>query len=174
MPRPTKGPRLGGGPAHERLLLAGLAAQLFTPISTLRAAVEGDHTITVRVTPENLGPVTVHAHVAHGELDVQLFAPTTHAREALAAMLPDLRRDLASAGSPGTSTSVALGTGDGAQRGSANPFSSGAGQQGGGPRSDRWGDTRLRADPATAARPSASATPTSPNRAANALLDVLA
>jgi large subunit ribosomal protein L17 len=30
MPRPTKGPRLGGGPAHERLLLAGLAAQLFT------------------------------------------------------------------------------------------------------------------------------------------------
>jgi large subunit ribosomal protein L17 len=30
MPRPTKGPRLGGGPAHERLLLANLAAQLFT------------------------------------------------------------------------------------------------------------------------------------------------
>ncbi|WP_144719917.1 50S ribosomal protein L17 [Agrococcus jejuensis] len=30
MPRPTKGPRLGGGPAHERLLLANLAAALFT------------------------------------------------------------------------------------------------------------------------------------------------
>ncbi|MFK4761851.1 50S ribosomal protein L17 [Microbacterium sp. ZW T5_45] len=30
MPKPTKGPRLGGGPAHERLLLANLAAQLFT------------------------------------------------------------------------------------------------------------------------------------------------
>ena len=30
MPTPTKGPRLGGGPAHERLLLANLAAQLFT------------------------------------------------------------------------------------------------------------------------------------------------
>src|SRR3954469_18849912 len=29
MPTPTKGPRLGGGPAHERLLLAGLATQLF-------------------------------------------------------------------------------------------------------------------------------------------------
>ena len=29
MPTPTKGPRLGGGPAHERLMLAGLAAQLF-------------------------------------------------------------------------------------------------------------------------------------------------
>ncbi|MFA4840307.1 MAG: 50S ribosomal protein L17 [Agrococcus sp.] len=30
MPKPTKGPRLGGGPAHERLLLANLAAALFT------------------------------------------------------------------------------------------------------------------------------------------------
>jgi large subunit ribosomal protein L17 len=30
MPKPTKGPRLGGGPAHERLLLANLAASLFT------------------------------------------------------------------------------------------------------------------------------------------------
>src|SRR4051812_6254948 len=29
MPTPTKGPRLGAGPAHERLLLAGLATQLF-------------------------------------------------------------------------------------------------------------------------------------------------
>ncbi|MGT2425974.1 50S ribosomal protein L17 [Amnibacterium kyonggiense] len=29
MPRPTKGPRLGGGPAHERLLLGQLASQLF-------------------------------------------------------------------------------------------------------------------------------------------------
>src|SRR5213083_2067466 len=29
MPRPKKGPRLGSGPDHERLLMAGLAAQLF-------------------------------------------------------------------------------------------------------------------------------------------------
>jgi large subunit ribosomal protein L17 len=29
MPTPTKGPRLGGGPAHERLILANLASQLF-------------------------------------------------------------------------------------------------------------------------------------------------
>ena len=29
MPKPTKGPRLGGGPAHERLMLANLAAALF-------------------------------------------------------------------------------------------------------------------------------------------------
>ena len=30
MAAPTKGPRLGGGPAHERLMLANLAAALFT------------------------------------------------------------------------------------------------------------------------------------------------
>ena len=29
MPTPTKGPRLGGGPAHERLMLANLSAALF-------------------------------------------------------------------------------------------------------------------------------------------------
>src|ERR671939_1218862 len=29
MPTPTKGPRLGAGPAHERLLLANLATALF-------------------------------------------------------------------------------------------------------------------------------------------------
>src|SRR5690348_16544512 len=30
MPTPTKGPRLGAGPAHERLMLANLATSLFT------------------------------------------------------------------------------------------------------------------------------------------------
>ena len=29
MPRPSKGPRLGSGPAHEKLLLRTLAEQLF-------------------------------------------------------------------------------------------------------------------------------------------------
>jgi large subunit ribosomal protein L17 len=29
MPTPTRGPRLGGGPAHERLILANLAQSLF-------------------------------------------------------------------------------------------------------------------------------------------------
>jgi large subunit ribosomal protein L17 len=30
MPKPSKGQRLGAGPAHQRLMLGGLAAQLFT------------------------------------------------------------------------------------------------------------------------------------------------
>jgi large subunit ribosomal protein L17 len=30
MPTPTKGPRLGGGPSHERMIIANLARALFT------------------------------------------------------------------------------------------------------------------------------------------------
>ena len=30
MPKPRRGPRLGSGPAHEKLMLGGLASQLFT------------------------------------------------------------------------------------------------------------------------------------------------
>ena len=30
MPRPKKGPRLGSGPAHQKLMLGGLAGSLFT------------------------------------------------------------------------------------------------------------------------------------------------
>ena len=30
MPKPTKGPRLGSNPAHQKLMLSTLAAQLFT------------------------------------------------------------------------------------------------------------------------------------------------
>ena len=29
MPQPTKGPRFGGSPAHQRIILANLATQLF-------------------------------------------------------------------------------------------------------------------------------------------------
>ena len=29
MPKPTKGPRLGGSPSHERIMLANLACSLF-------------------------------------------------------------------------------------------------------------------------------------------------
>ena len=29
MPKPTKGPRLGGTPTHERIILRNLASQLF-------------------------------------------------------------------------------------------------------------------------------------------------
>jgi hypothetical protein len=54
MPTPSKGPRLGGGPAHERLLLAGLATALF----------EHDRITTTEAKAKRLRP----AGRAHGHL----------------------------------------------------------------------------------------------------------
>jgi flagellar hook-length control protein FliK len=83
-----------------------LAAQLAPPIVRLREAAPGEHVLTVAVTPENLGPVQVRAHVGPEGVRVELVAPTDEARRALAAMLPDLRRDLAQ-GALGTSVQIA-------------------------------------------------------------------
>lgn len=75
-----------------------MAPQLAKPIFTLAAAAPGEHVMTVKVTPENLGPVTVQAHIGADGVKVELFAPTDAGRAAVQAVLPDLRRDLADAG----------------------------------------------------------------------------
>ncbi len=58
--------------------------------------------MTVHVTPDALGPVTVRAHVGADGVRVELFAPTDGGRDALRAILPELRRDLTGAGLSGT------------------------------------------------------------------------
>ncbi|MCU1546794.1 MAG: hypothetical protein JWP30_1894, partial [Homoserinimonas sp.] len=77
---------------------APFSQQLGQPIFTLAAAGNGDHVMTVTVTPDNLGPVTVRAHVSADGLRVELFAPNDFGREAIRAILPELRRDLAGGG----------------------------------------------------------------------------
>jgi flagellar hook-length control protein FliK len=79
-----------------------LDAQLARPVFTLAAAGRGEHVMTVHVTPDTLGPVTVRAHVGADGVRVELFAPTDAGRDALRAILPDLRRDLVSTGLSGT------------------------------------------------------------------------
>lgn len=54
--------------------------------------------MTVSVTPDNLGPVTVRAHVGADGVRVELFAPNDLGRDAIRAIIPELRRDLAGAG----------------------------------------------------------------------------
>ena len=54
--------------------------------------------MTVSVTPDSLGPVTVRAHVGPDGVRVELFAPSALGRDAIRAILPDLRRDLAGTG----------------------------------------------------------------------------
>ena len=92
-----------------------IAQQLQGPLLSLRSAPEGEHVLVVRVTPDHLGPVTVHATVSHGDLAVQLFATSADARDALSTMLTDLRRDLG-AGTAGSATTLSLGTGDAPQQ----------------------------------------------------------
>jgi flagellar hook-length control protein FliK len=95
-------------PATPAAPQAPLSEQIGRPILDLRGAAHGEHIVTVRVTPDNLGPVTVRAHVSGDGIRVELFAPTDQARDALKAILPDLRRDLAQSG-PGSSLGIAAG-----------------------------------------------------------------
>jgi flagellar hook-length control protein FliK len=75
-----------------------LTTQIFKPIFSLSSAQPGEHVLTISVTPNNLGPVTVRAHVTGEGIRLELFAPTDLARDALRGILPDLRRDLAGSG----------------------------------------------------------------------------
>ncbi|MCU1636130.1 MAG: hypothetical protein JWQ68_1369 [Cryobacterium sp.] len=74
-----------------------LTAQVSGPLSHVFGK-PGEHVLTVSVTPDNVGPITVRAHVTADAIRVELFAPTDLGREALRAILPDLRRDLAGSG----------------------------------------------------------------------------
>jgi flagellar hook-length control protein FliK len=112
---------------------------------------------------------------------VELFAPTAVARDALNAMLPDLRRDLAAASSaanaPG-STSLDLGTGSAPSDSSGRGFAGSPGS-GGGASGDRSGaGTPQRWQPARvddlAARSAAAPSSSRTRSGGTSLLDVLA
>lgn len=74
-----------------------LLPQITAPVLSLAQAPDGDHSLTLTVSPENLGPVTVRAHISGGAIHIELHAPNDLGREALRAILADLRRDLAAA-----------------------------------------------------------------------------
>jgi flagellar hook-length control protein FliK len=76
----------------------GFASQLARPIFTLASAGAGSHTVMVAVNPENLGPVTVQAHISAAGVRIELFASNAEGREVLRQSLPDLKRDLTGAG----------------------------------------------------------------------------
>ncbi|KFF61075.1 hypothetical protein JF66_00345 [Cryobacterium sp. MLB-32] len=53
-----------------------LTTQVAKPLFTLSGVKPGEHVLTITVTPENLGPLTVRAHVTGDNIRVELFAPT--------------------------------------------------------------------------------------------------
>ena len=74
-----------------------LHTQLAKPVFSLLAAGDGEHVMTLKVTPESLGTVTVRAVIGADGVRLELFAADA-GREAVRAVLPDLRRELAGSG----------------------------------------------------------------------------
>ena len=68
--------------------------------------------MTLQVTPEDLGPMTVRAHIDAAGVRIELFAPGDAGREAIRGVLPELRKELADAGF-GASLDVSEHTGPG-------------------------------------------------------------
>lgn len=96
---------------------AGFTAQIARPVFTIARAGEGEHTMTVHVNPENLGPVTVQAHISAGNVRIELTAASSDGRDVLRQILPDLKRDLAGTGSNAT-LDLSSGSQSGYQQGS--------------------------------------------------------
>jgi flagellar hook-length control protein FliK len=75
-----------------------VGAQVARQVAVLRGAPDGAHTMTLVLTPETLGPVSVQVTVSQGTVDLTLRGAHEHGRAALLDALPDLRRDLETAG----------------------------------------------------------------------------
>ncbi|SDV99867.1 Flagellar hook-length control protein FliK [Arthrobacter sp. cf158] len=75
-----------------------LAPQLATPLFSLASAAPGEHVMTMRVSPEDLGPLTVRAHIDGTGVRIELFAAGDAGREAVRHILPELRRGLEDSG----------------------------------------------------------------------------
>jgi len=100
-----------------------LAQQITTPVLSLVGKADGEHTMTLRVSPDDLGPVTVKAHIAGGTISIELTSGSAAGRDALRALLIELRRDLAVLAPNST---VAVASPD-APRGDSSATGSGAG-----------------------------------------------
>ncbi|MCX2749059.1 flagellar hook-length control protein FliK [Arthrobacter sp. MI7-26] len=77
---------------------AKLLPQVSGPLFSLAAGEPGRHVMTLRLSPEDLGPLTVRAHIDGAGVRIELFAPGEAGREAVRSILPELRRGLGESG----------------------------------------------------------------------------
>jgi flagellar hook-length control protein FliK len=163
-------------PAPVTHTTRAVAAQVSPVVVSIAQRPSGTHQLTMTVNPDSLGPVTVRAHIGQGgDVRVELIGATDAGRDALRAIVTDLRRDLAAA-MPHATLSIAQGAGAeaGADRG-GQAFTGGAGEQGA---SDRGaaGDTHGApvSPEATASDPARSSAMTTTASAPGSGLDILA
>lgn len=77
---------------------ARLLPQVSGPLFSLASAAPGSHVMTLKLSPEDLGPLTVRAHIEGAAVRIELFAPGEAGREAVRSILPELRRGLGESG----------------------------------------------------------------------------
>ncbi len=153
-PAPTTEPAAPPAPAPP------VSGQVAQQVAVLRTAPDGTHTMTVVLTPETLGPVEVQVTLSQGSVDLALKSATEAGRAVLLEALPDLRRDLASAGLSCSNASVDRDVGGSWASAQQQATGDRAGQQG---QPDGRGRPWLRgaeADPGRPA-PGTTATPSS-------------
>jgi flagellar hook-length control protein FliK len=156
-------------PAGVSPHLSGLAAQLLPqlaqPILALATAGQGVQSLRLRLTPENLGTVTVAVEITRGAVDVRLVPSTGSGHDALRQILPQLRADLGQTVADGSLTLSDPGASnaDSGGRTAGNPH------QGAIPAPPLEGGRR-----AGSTRQDASSDPVASPRRATAVLDVFA
>jgi hypothetical protein len=102
-------------PAPAQAQAPDMHKQLAPRITRLVTSGDGQHQITVRVDPEEFGPVRVVANISGDDVSVVLHASNEQGREALRVAMADLRRDLEATGLRG-SLDLATGSGNGGDR----------------------------------------------------------
>ncbi|MCM3780511.1 hypothetical protein [Microbacterium hydrocarbonoxydans] len=174
MPVSPVGPAATEAAAPVTPIPRTVAAQVSPVVVSIAQRPSGTHQLTMTVNPDTLGPVTVRAHIGQaGDVRVELMGATDAGRDALRAIVTDLRRDLAAA-MPHASLSIAQGSGSdpGADRGASSFGSGGAGGEAPSRR-----DAASDASPPPQPRQPAPATPSSASNdrdRAAAGLDILA
>ena len=75
-----------------------VGSQVARQVAVLRGGPDGEHSMTLVLTPDTLGPVEVQVTVTKGSVELALRGAHEQGRAALLDALPDLRRDLEAAG----------------------------------------------------------------------------
>ena len=75
-----------------------VAHQVATQVAVLATAPNGVHTMTIQITPDNLGPIQVQVTLVDGVVDMSVLTALEVGRDTIAQAAPELRRYLEAVG----------------------------------------------------------------------------